>query len=90
MWIYGLYLLFVAILHPWYALPLLVFSIFTRYRFTVLWSFLIFFTYSGYTLNGYDENLWIVGIEYILVFSYLGYELWYHKGDRNPIPDQIK
>ncbi len=76
LWIYGIYLLFTTILHPWYAIPLLAFSVFTNYRFTVLWTFMIFFTYAGYTQTGYTENLWIVFLEYSLVILYLGYELW--------------
>jgi alpha-1,6-mannosyltransferase len=74
LWIYGLYLLFITTLHPWYAIPLLAFSVFTHFRFTVLWSFLIFFTYAGYSQNGYTENLWIVFIEYLLVIIYFALE----------------
>ncbi len=76
LWIYGIYLLFTTTLHPWYVIPLLAFSVFTQYRFTVLWSFLIFFTYAGYSKTGYVENIWIVAAEYLLVVLYLSYELW--------------
>lgn len=75
LWIYGIYLLFITTFHPWYVIPLLAFSVFTHYRFTVLWSFLIFFTYAGYSIDGFTESLWIICVEYLLVILYLGYEL---------------
>ncbi len=75
LWVYCIYLVFTTTLHPWYVLPLLAYSVFTNYRFTVLWSFLIFFTYGGYSLNGYTENLWIVIVEYLLVILFLIFEL---------------
>src|SRR5690606_31776628 len=74
LWIYGIYLLFTTTLHPWYVLPLLVFSVFTNYRFAALWSFMIFFTYAGYSSKGYTENLWIVFVEYFLVIIYFAFE----------------
>ncbi len=76
LWIYGIYLLFITTFHPWYVIPLLAFSIFTNFRFVFLWSFLIFFTYAGYSTMGYVENLWIVGLEYLLVALYFSHELW--------------
>jgi alpha-1,6-mannosyltransferase len=53
-----------------------VLSVFTSYRFITLWSGLIFLTYWGYSVSGYNENMIIIFAEYILVFGYLGYELW--------------
>ena len=74
------YFLFTTTLHPWYITTLLVLSIFTEFRFTLLWTALIFLTYAGYTTNGFQENLWITTIEYISVLGYLAYELlWKRK-----------
>jgi hypothetical protein len=86
LWIYGIYLLFTTTLHPWYVIPILVFSIFTTYRFAVLWSFLVFLTYSGYTTSGYTENLWVVGVEYLSILLYLGYELWKYNAPGPSLP----
>ncbi len=80
LWALLLYFLFTTTLHPWYITTLLVLSIFTSYRFVVLWTALIFLTYVGYTLTGFHENLWITLFEYLLVLSYLVYELlWKRK-----------
>lgn len=79
MWVLLIYLLLATTVHPWYITPLLAFSIFTSYRFAVVWSYLIFFSYIGYTLDGYTENLSITALEYAIVLSILAYELYQHK-----------
>ncbi len=71
-----IYLLFTTTVHPWYITPLLMISIFTDLRFVVLWTALIFLTYLGYSVTGFQENLWIILFEYLSVLSYLVYELW--------------
>lgn len=76
LWCMFIYLLFTTILHPWYIITLLAISIFTPYRFPVVWSCFIFFTYTGYTENGYKEKLYLVAAEYIIVIGYLFYELY--------------
>lgn len=70
-----LYLAFATIVHPWYLSLPIVLCLFTQFRFPILWSGLIFLTYINYSYEAYFENLWIVRIEYILVFSFLIYEL---------------
>ncbi len=69
------YLFGSATVHPWYVAMPIVFCVFTRFRFPILWSGLIFLTYINYSYGEYFENLWMVGIEYVLVFGYLIYEL---------------
>lgn len=75
MWVLLLYLVFTTTLHPWYVIPLVAFSLFTNYRFPVLWTALVFFTYAGYSTEGFQEQLWIVIIEYIMVFGFILYEI---------------
>jgi alpha-1,6-mannosyltransferase len=75
-----IYFAFSTTVHPWYITTLVVFSALTNYRFAILWSGLIFLTYVGYSANLFSENLYVVVIEYILVFLYLTYELiWKRK-----------
>jgi len=75
MWILMVYLSFTTTLHPWYIIPLMAFSIFTKYRFPLLWSLFIFFTYSGYSDTGFSENLWLISVEYLVVFGAMTYEI---------------
>ncbi|MGE0587850.1 MAG: glycosyltransferase 87 family protein [Cyclobacteriaceae bacterium] len=80
MWVLTIYLLFATTVHPWYVTTLVMLSVLTGYRFALIWSGMIFLTYSGYTSTGYNENLWIVFVEYLSVIGYLAYELvWTRK-----------
>jgi alpha-1,6-mannosyltransferase len=76
MWILSIYFLFTTTLHPWYISTLLALSIFTPYRFPLVWTGFIFLTYAGYTSDSFHEVLWLTTLEYVLVVGYLGYELW--------------
>ncbi len=79
MWMLSIYLLFTTTLHPWYISTLLALSVFTPYRFVVVWTALIFLTYAGYTPESFHEILWLTAVEYSIVAGYLGYELWERK-----------
>ena len=77
MWALLAYFLFTTTLHPWYIAPLLMLSVFTKYRFVVVWTAMVFLTYAGYTATGFSENLYLVLLEYVVVIGYLVYEwIW--------------
>lgn len=62
-----LYLIFAVlslIFHPWYVIVLLAMAPFTKFKFPVIWSYLIFLTYLGYSQTGFSENYYIVAIEF--------------------------
>lgn len=80
MWILSIYLLFATTLHPWYITTLLALSVFTPYRFVMIWTALIFLTYAGYTQDSFHEVLWLTVLEYSMVIGYLFYELWIRRG----------
>ncbi|QOD60376.1 mannosyltransferase [Polaribacter haliotis] len=61
--------------HPWYLATPLILSVFTKYKFPIVWTFVIVLTYQAYGNNPWKENLWFVALEYLVVFSYLIYEL---------------
>ena len=71
-----IYLILSTTVHPWYLILPLSFSVFTNYRFAFIWSALIFLSYSAYKTNVYQENFWLVGVEYVLVFCYMIFELY--------------
>ncbi len=71
------YLLLATTVHPWYLVIPIMLSVFVRFRFVVTWSFLIMLSYINYSYDPYFENLWVVGLEYGLVFGIIGYEyIW--------------
>lgn len=62
--------------HPWYLITPLFLSIFTRYRYMLIWSFLVILSYYTYSNPEFNENLWLVGIQYFIVMGYFGWELF--------------
>ncbi len=74
-WVWLIFLLLSTTVHPWYVTPLLAFTAFTPYRYALLWSGLVFFSYVGYTTTGFSENLWITMIEYGAVVGMLVWEV---------------
>lgn len=80
LWILMVYLALITTLHPWYVSTALILAVFTRYRFPVLWTFLVFFTYLGYHQGVFEENYWITIIEYTGLMAFL---IWEFSTKRN-------
>ena len=71
----SVYLLLATTVHPWYIATAVLLSVFTKYKYALVWSFMICFSYSAYTLEGYQENLLLVAMEYGVVISVAVWEL---------------
>ena len=69
------YFLLSTTVHPWYVATPLLLSIFTKYKFPIVWSFLVILSYSAYRKDGFDENLWLVASEYIVIILWAGWEI---------------
>lgn len=74
LFIYTCYILFSTTVHPWYISPLLLLAVLTPYRYPMFWSYLIGWTYIAYRADAFQENFWIIGIEYLLVIALLAWE----------------
>lgn len=68
------YLLLSTTVHPWYVATPLLLCLFTNYRFPILWSLLVMVSYSAYGKDGFDEKLWLIAIEYLLLFAFFIWE----------------
>lgn len=73
-WLLAIYLAFSAVVHPWYLTPLVALTAFIRFRFALVWSALIPLSYYAYSKTPYNENLWLTGIEYTILFGFLIWE----------------
>lgn len=65
--------------HPWYVATLLILSIFTKYKFPLVWSFVIILSYLSYLQIGKadkTENLWIIVLEYLIVYGVFIWEVF--------------
>ena len=76
----SLYFACATTVHPWYAALPLSISVFTKWRFAVVWSLLIFLTYAGYTEGSskHTENMTFLIIEYSIVYAFFAFE-WSQK-----------
>lgn len=71
----SVYLFLSTTVHPWYLVTPLFLAIFTRYRFAIIWSFMVIFSYYTYSNTQFQENLWLIALEYLVVFGFFSYEL---------------
>jgi hypothetical protein len=72
--------------HPWYVATLLILSVFTKYKFPLVWSFVIILSYLAYiNIDKADksENLLVIAIEYIVVYSVFIWEVFFKKRNKN-------
>ncbi|MBA2421681.1 MAG: DUF2029 domain-containing protein [Chitinophagales bacterium] len=75
-WALTIYLMLSTTVHPWYITTLVMLSVITGYRYPVIWSLLIAFTYAAYQTTPYQEQLWLVALEYGAVITVLLIEIY--------------
>ena len=62
-------------MHPWYLTTLVILSVFTNYRFPIVWSVVIVLSYQAYANIPWKENLWLIALEYLVVYGFLLWEI---------------
>ncbi|WP_339707021.1 mannosyltransferase [uncultured Kriegella sp.] len=87
LWILTIYYFLSTTVHPWYIVFLVLLSIFTEYRFTVIWSAAIVLSYYAYAQIEFKEHMGLLAVEYISVYGFLVYEIISKKGN---IPKFLK
>ena len=56
--------------HPWYiALPLIISVLTPHFKYPLVWSYMMILSYSAYITPEYHENLWLVALEYSVVYG---------------------
>lgn len=61
--------------HPWYITPLIALAPLTRFRYPLVWGGAAVLSYAAYRTTAYTESLWLVGLEYAVVYGVLIWEL---------------
>lgn len=85
-----IYYLFATTVHPWYVGTILALSIFTRYKFALIWSFLVMLSYVAYLdPNMVKEDPLLLIIEYSLVILVMSFEI-YRYTKRDALGIQLK
>lgn len=75
VWIYLIFLLLQPVVHPWYLIPAFGVSVLTKNKVFPIWTFLVFLSYAAYRHPEVKESWVLLGIEYGLLFGYLGYKI---------------
>ena len=70
-WTFFVYLLCQSIIHPWYLTTLVLLSILANKRLGILWSGLVFLSYSHYQNGVYQENYFLICLEYTTLLCFL-------------------
>jgi hypothetical protein len=71
----SIYFFLSTTIHPWYVINLVVVSVFTKYKFPIVWSFTVVLSYFAYSGQLFKENLMLIAIEYLIVFWFMLREL---------------
>jgi hypothetical protein len=51
----------------------------------VLWSVLVVLSYAAYQSADYQENYFLLGLEYVLLYAWFGIELLRHYRKKMPL-----
>ncbi len=84
----SIYLLLSTTVHPWYIATPLLLSIFTKYRFPIVWSLVVMLSYSAYSAEGFSENLGLVSLEYFILIGFFIWESFKLRKESN-IPSKL-
>ncbi len=82
LWLLTLYYFMSTTIHPWYLIFLLVLSLFTEFRFAMVWSAVVILSYFAYSQTPFKEHMGLIAIEYIVVFGFIVYEIVKLKGKK--------
>jgi len=83
--VFTCYLFLSTTVHPWYIATLVILCVFTNYKFPLVWSLVAVLSYLAYSNDSNSENLWIIALEYGIVFSVFIWEVVLKKLSRPKI-----
>jgi alpha-1,6-mannosyltransferase len=82
---FSIYLFFATVVHPWYITTLVMLACLADWRYPVVWSGLAILSYAAYQTQAYQENLWLVALEYLLVYGTLVGEIIARREKQEPL-----
>ncbi len=77
-------------IHPWYIISLVMLSVFTNLIFPLVWSFMIILSYFAYSNPVFQENNFVLILEYVIVYGcfileFFNKKLYQPELNHNPI-----
>lgn len=82
---FTIYLFLSTTVHPWYIATILILGVFTKYKFPLVWSAIVIISYLAYANADNTENLWVIALEYLVVYSVFIWEVFLKKDKINNI-----
>ncbi|WP_130734088.1 polyprenol phosphomannose-dependent alpha 1,6 mannosyltransferase MptB [Flavobacterium sp. J27] len=77
--------------HPWYLINLLVLSLFTKFRFVIVWTYTVVLSYYAYSQIPFQENMVFLFLEYGIVIGVLYYDFFkINKNKRLALSNNLK
>lgn len=73
---YVIYLLMQTTIHPWYIIPLFGSSLLTRLKSPLLWTYVIFLSYSAYATDPAQESTAILLVQYLPFLIFAAWEFF--------------
>jgi len=83
------YLLLSTTVHPWYVASLLILGLFTNYKLPIVWSFIVIISYLAYANADNTENLWLIGLEYLVVYFILFLDIFINNRPQKTLKKSI-
>ncbi|MBC6998994.1 mannosyltransferase [Cytophaga sp. FL35] len=75
LWALSFYYFITPTVHPWYIIFPVLLCLFTEYRFPIIWSAAATLSYFAYSMADFQENMWLLTLEYFCVFGFMLYEI---------------
>ena len=61
--------------HPWYIVSLVCIALFTNHSYPLIWSALVVISYANYGNSDFNENFYLIALQYGIVYGVFLYEL---------------
>ncbi|MEA1785576.1 mannosyltransferase [Arenibacter sp. GZD96] len=81
-WILCVYYFLATTIHPWYIIFVALLGVFTQFRFAIVWSGVVALSYWAYSKSDFKENLWLLLVEYIVIYGFMVYEIRYRNNKK--------
>lgn len=72
----SIYYFLATTVHPWYLATPLLLSIFTKYKFAMVWTAMAFLSYAAYSATNFQENYLLIALEYLVVVGFFLKEIF--------------
>ena len=80
-----IYYFLTTTVHPWYISTLVILSVFTGFKYPVVWSLVVILSYYSYSKPDFAENYILIFLEYTTIYLFFIYEVYFKKKDQKLI-----